>query len=163
MTRTSFRHWNCSWARTADVMGDKWTILILRDAVIGTRTFAAFEKSLGISKSVLSQRLDFLLEEGVMDKMLVGIGSSRAEYVLTEKGRDLFTVIIALGQWGDKWIMGEGNEPWIVVDKKSMKPLKRVSVKTANNREVDLDAITFVAGPGSNKRIREVAKEIQSK
>ena len=161
MTRKSVAHLNCSWAKAAEVLGDKWSILIIRDAFMGARTFSSFEKSFGVSKGVLTQRLEYLVTEGILKKSAIGIGSSRYEYQLTAKGEALYPLLVALGQWGDEWLVGEGKEPWLVVDTKTEKPIKKLAVHAKDNRELAYKDITFRPGPGANDRIREIAEEIQ--
>ncbi|EAQ64184.1 hypothetical protein MED121_01090 [Marinomonas sp. MED121] len=160
MKRKSLEHFNCSWAQAAEAVGDKWSIMIIRDAFYGVKTFSAFVKSIGIAKNILTQRLEHLQKHEIIEKRPVGLGSSRFEYCLTEKGFALFPAIIALGQWGDKWIFGEGKEPLIVVDMESKQPLEQVSVKASDGRKLSLRDITFVAGEGASENTQKTADEI---
>src|SRR5690349_8212710 len=113
--RRRFHDENCSVAQALEVLGDWWTLLIIRDAFLGIRRFADFELHLGISKNVLTKRLGHLVEHGVLERVDAGTHGERYEYVLTSKGKDLITLLTALRQWGDRWIYGEGNEPVRVV------------------------------------------------
>lgn len=101
----------CSIARALSVVGDRWTALIVRDALIGIRRFDEFQSSLGMSRHRLSDRLGRLLEEGVLEKRLYQESPARYEYKLTEKGRDLYPVMLMLGEWGDKWMAGDEGPP----------------------------------------------------
>ena len=92
----------CSVAAALEVVGERWTWLIIRDAFLGLRTFAEFQASLGIARNVLSARLTRLVEDGVFERRLYNERPARYEYRLTEKGRDLFTALNALRQWGDE-------------------------------------------------------------
>ncbi len=103
MKRKPLGHMNCSIAQTLDVVGDPWTLLIVRDALFGTTRFEDFRRSLGIPRATLTTRLDTLVEHGVMDRRRYQERPERHEYVLTEKGRDLRRVMISLLQWGDAW------------------------------------------------------------
>ncbi len=103
MRLTSLADWNCSIARTLDVVGEWWTLLILRDAFRGTRRFDDFQASLGLARSVLTARLSKLTEHGVLERRAYSEHPPRYEYRLTEKGRALFPVIAALIAWGDQW------------------------------------------------------------
>ncbi len=103
-------------------------MLIIRDAFLGVRRFADFEARLGISKNILTRRLAHLVEHGVLERVDAGRHGQRYEYVLSAKGRDLFTVITALRQWGDRWVYGEGNEPLEVLDRRTGRPIPRVRV-----------------------------------
>jgi DNA-binding HxlR family transcriptional regulator len=111
MQLTSLSEWNCSIARTLDVVGEWWTLLILRDAFRGVRRFDDFQASLGMARSVLTARLRKLTESGVLDKRQYSEHPPRYEYQLTEKGRALFPVITALLQWGDDWAAGPAGPP----------------------------------------------------
>jgi DNA-binding HxlR family transcriptional regulator len=91
-----------------DLLGDWWTPLLLRDAMYGVRRFDDFERSLGVSRNVLSQRLTRLVDEGVLDKVAYQDRPARYEYRLTAKGRDLFGVLAALMAWGDRWLAPDG-------------------------------------------------------
>ena len=92
---------NCSLARTLAVVGDRWTLMILRDAFLRVRRFEDFEKSLGIARRVLSERLALLVREGILTKLPYRERPLRYEYRLTEKGIGLFPAIISLVHWGD--------------------------------------------------------------
>lgn len=108
MKRTSFAGWPCSVARSVDLLGDWWTPLVLRDAMYGVRRFDDFERSLGLSRNVLSQRLGRLVDEGLLRKVAYQDRPVRYEYRLTDKGRDFFGVVAALMAWGDRWLAEEG-------------------------------------------------------
>lgn len=145
MTRTSLKERNCSWAQGAEVIGDRWNILIIRDAMKGVSTFSGFEQSIGLSKKVLTQRLDALQDNGVLEKTLNGSDSKRSVYALTEKGRGLFAVIIALGQWGDKWIFGPGNEPVTVVERETGQPLDEVQVSGGGKTNLGIADVALIS------------------
>ena len=95
---------SCPVARGLSVIGDRWTMLVLRDCFQGVRRFDAFQKRLGITRHVLADRLRKLESAGVLERKQYQERPPRYEYRLTEKGRDLWAVIIALKQWGDRWL-----------------------------------------------------------
>jgi DNA-binding HxlR family transcriptional regulator len=101
--RTSFEDMNCSVARTLEVVGEWWSLLIVRDALLGVRRFDDFQQRLGISRNILTQRLQRLVEQGVLDRVPYQDNPPRHEYRLTEKGRDLWLVVTAMRQWGEQW------------------------------------------------------------
>jgi DNA-binding HxlR family transcriptional regulator len=103
MKRTSLSAHPCSIARTLDVAGEWWTPLILRDVAYGVRRFGEIQEDLGISANVLSDRLEALLAEGLLERRLYQRRPERHEYRLTEKGADLIPTLLALMQWGDRW------------------------------------------------------------
>jgi len=115
MRLTSLADWNCSIARTLDVVGEWWTLLILRDAFRGTRRFDDFQESLGLARSVLTARLAKLTEHGVLERHEYSSRPPRYEYRLTEKGLALFPVIAALIRWGDEWAPTPAGPPVVFV------------------------------------------------
>ncbi|WP_055476806.1 winged helix-turn-helix transcriptional regulator [Gordonia sp. HS-NH1] len=108
MRRASFADMNCSIAQTLEIVGEWWTLLIVRDAMFGVTRFDEFSSRLGIARNVLAQRLDTLVEHGVLKKVPYQDNPVRHDYRLTDKGRDLWTVLAALRQWGDKWTATDG-------------------------------------------------------
>jgi DNA-binding HxlR family transcriptional regulator len=103
MKRTSLSDHPCSIARTLDVVGEWWTPLILRDVAYGVRRFGEIQQDLGVSANVLSDRLEGLLAEGILERRLYQQRPERHEYHLSEKGAELIPPLLALMQWGDRW------------------------------------------------------------
>ncbi len=114
MERKSFAGMHCSVAQCLEVVGEWWTMLIVRDAFLGVRRFDDFKARLGISRNVLAQRLARLVDEGVLEKVPYSEHPPRHEYRLTGKGRDLWPVLTAMRQWGDAWAAPDG--PPVVVE-----------------------------------------------
>jgi DNA-binding HxlR family transcriptional regulator len=108
MKRTSVSHMNCSVARTLDIVGEWWTLLIVRNLMFGQRRFEEIQGDLGIARNILSDRLNTLVDAGIVDRVKYMEHPERYEYTLTEKGRDLFQVIAVLMAWGDKWAAPDG-------------------------------------------------------
>jgi DNA-binding HxlR family transcriptional regulator len=102
MLPSDYEGQNCSIARALELVGERWTLLLIRDAFLGVRRFEDFHRSLGVSRNVLSQRLQGLCEEGILEKRLYQEGPERYEYRLTEKGIGLWPVTVALLKWGDR-------------------------------------------------------------
>jgi DNA-binding HxlR family transcriptional regulator len=115
MKRTPLSNQPCSIARTLDVAGEWWTPLILRDVAYGVRRFAALQEDLGISANVLSDRLETLLAEGILERRVYQQRPQRHEYRLTDKGSELVPALLALMQWGDRWTWPGGRGPVSVV------------------------------------------------
>jgi DNA-binding HxlR family transcriptional regulator len=109
--KASFEDMNCSIARSLEVIGEWWTLLILRDAFLGITRFEDWTERLGIARNMLSTRLDTLVEAGVMERQIYDEARDRADYVLTAKGRALWPVLVTIREWGDEWVMEPGNEP----------------------------------------------------
>jgi DNA-binding HxlR family transcriptional regulator len=115
MRLTSLADWNCSIARTLDVIGEWWTLLIVRDAFRGISRFDDFKDSLGLARSVLTARLAKLTDHGVLERRVYSEHPPRYEYHLTEKGRALFPVITTLINWGDQWAAAPAGPPVVLV------------------------------------------------
>jgi DNA-binding HxlR family transcriptional regulator len=143
---------NCSLAQALDVLGDWWTLLVIREAFLGTRRFADFEANLEISKNVLSDRLDRLAEHGVFERIDVGRHGTRYEYALTPKGKDLLTVITALREWGDRWILGEGREPLLVFDRRTGQRVPRLRIRGEDGKPLGARDLEVRMGPGALAR-----------
>ena len=103
----------CSVARSVAVIGDRWTLMILRDLFLGVRRFEDFERRLGISRSIIADRLKTLVDEGVLRREAYQDRPVRHEYRLTDKGLALHPVIMAIVRWGDVHYAGEGGPPLI--------------------------------------------------
>src|ERR1700722_13289231 len=114
MLGSDYKGQNCSIARTLELVGERWTILVLRDAFLGLRRFDQFQHSLGIARNVLTARLDRLVSEGILEKVPYQERPLRHEYRLTEKGLDLWPVIKELLRWGDPHAAPEAG-PAIVI------------------------------------------------
>lgn len=108
MERKTFAEMNCSVAQCLEVVGEWWTMLIIRDLVLGVRRFDEFQERLGISRNVLTQRLARLVDDGVVEKRRYQDHPPRYEYRLTEKGRDLWPILTAMRQWGDRYAAPNG-------------------------------------------------------
>jgi DNA-binding HxlR family transcriptional regulator len=98
----------CSAARALEVVGERWTILIVRDAFLGVRRFDEFQRSLGIARNVLQGRLESLVENGILERVRYQERPERFEYRLTEKGLDLWPVVVSLLAWGDRHMAPDG-------------------------------------------------------
>ena len=109
MQRTSFEDMTCSVAQTLDVVGEWWSLLIVRDAFLGVSRFDDFQAPLGISRNILTRRLSHLVDNGILTRVPYQDHPPRSEYRLTDKGRLLGPVLKALREWGTKYTMGHGR------------------------------------------------------
>lgn len=114
MKKVSFADMHCSVAQALEVIGEWWTLLILRDAFLGITRFDDFATRLGISRNILTARLDTLVEHDVLARVPYDEARGRYDYRLTDKGRALFPVLTALREWGDEWILGKDHAPVVV-------------------------------------------------
>jgi len=141
----------CPVARTADLVGDKWSLLIIRDAFDGIRRFGQFQSSLGVAKNILSARLRALVAAGLMRVEPASDGSSYQEYVLTGKGEDLFDLIIGMRQWGQAHTFEPGEPQTILVNSATGDPVPHLTYTTPGGRPVHASE-TRVLKPGDPQR-----------
>lgn len=134
MRRTSFSDMSCSIARCLEQVGDGWTLLIIREAFFGTRRFGEFQSHLGIAPNVLTARLQGLVQHGILQAMAESENGRVLDYRLTDKGRDLFPIVIALLQWGDRHAPAPEGPPVQVVDRESGRPIALMQVRAEDGR-----------------------------
>jgi DNA-binding HxlR family transcriptional regulator len=150
MSRKRFDAMACSIARTLDLVGDWWTLLIVREAFLGVRHFAGFLDHLGIARNILADRLQKLVANGILSAEPKSVPGRGYEYRLTEKGRDLWGVLTALRLWGDRWIYGAGKEPLIVRERDGGAALRQLIPADAEGRPLDRRRLVALAGPGTS-------------
>ena len=137
MKRTSYADMPCPMAQALERVGEWWSLLILRECFGGVRRFGDFERRLGIAKNVLSARLKHLVEAGVLERRASKEDAREIEYRLTESGKDLAPVLIALAQWGDRWIYG-GKAPVRFVNRHTGAPLADLGLRDDNGERLSL-------------------------
>ena len=145
MLNREYQGQNCSIARALELVGERWTLLIIRDAFLGLRRFDEFQESLGISRNVLTDRLNRLVEEGIFDAVPYGIRQDRYDYQLTRMGLDLHVALVGLRQWGDKYLCDK--PPTLARRKRDRRPLVAALVPKGTIT-VPIREAEFVAGPG---------------
>ncbi len=111
----SVKEMNCSVARTLAVIGERWTMLILREAFLGRHRFDEFQQGTGIARNILSSRLRDLVRDGILDRARSEGDNGRVEYRLTRKGLELYPVLIAMMRWGDTWLSDESGPPMTLI------------------------------------------------
>jgi DNA-binding HxlR family transcriptional regulator len=126
MQRKSLKTERCPVARTLDLIGEWWSLLILRDAFRG--------KNLGLAKNVLSARLRKLVDNDILEIVPASDGSAYHEYVLTEKGNSLYTILVALRQWGEANLFKPGEKYPTLVDRKCSQPVKPLELRSKDGR-----------------------------
>src|SRR4051794_41549318 len=150
MRKASFADMRCSIAQSLEVVGEWWTLLILRDAFLGVRRFDDFVERLGISRNVLTNRLDTLVTTGVLERRPYDEARGRYDYVLTDKGRALWPVMTALRQWGDEWIYGPGNEPLLIEHGNCGSTTTALMVCDTCGETLDARSVRAKPGPGQD-------------
>lgn len=126
----------CPVARALEVLGDRWALMILRDAFDGLRRFSEWQKNLGLAKNILAARLKLLVEAGLLAQQPASDGSAYKEYVLTEQGRAVFPIVIGLRQWGERYLFTEGEPRSQLVDERGQ-GLQTLQVRAEDGRAVE--------------------------
>lgn len=124
----------CPVARALEVLGDRWALMILRDAFDGLRRFSEFQKNLGLAKNILTSRLKLLVESGLLMTQPASDGSAYKEYVLTDKGRSVFPVVVGLRQWGERFLFEAGETRSDLVDGVTGQALEILQVRGQDGR-----------------------------
>jgi len=141
--RRSLKSDTCPMARSLDIVGDQWSLLIIRDAFDGMKRFGEFQQSLGVAKNILSDRLKNLVQEGVLALVPASDGTMYQEYVLTPKGNGLFPVVVGLRHWGEQHLYVRGEAHSVLVERDSGKPVRKLDLRTHDGKPLD-PAGTFV-------------------
>jgi DNA-binding HxlR family transcriptional regulator len=147
--RVSHERAECPVARAADILGDRWSLLIVRDAFDGLSRFGEFQRNLGLAKNILSTRLRTLVSAGVLETVPAADGGAHHEYRLTDRGRELFSLVVALRQWGEEHLFEPGEEHSVLLDVAHEQPLRKLEVQDAEGRPVAASG-AFVRKVGSS-------------
>jgi DNA-binding HxlR family transcriptional regulator len=155
MPRTSFKNIDCPVAQGAELIGDKWKIMILRNAFFGMTRFDDFLQSLNISSKVLSARLAEMVDDGILARETSETDKRAKLYSLTEKGKDLLTFTVSLAQWSERWDQKESIK---FITKSSGKPVERVTLRSASEEEVRHDDIIVAQGRAKSSELSAIRK-----
>jgi DNA-binding HxlR family transcriptional regulator len=139
----------CSIARTLEIVGDRWTLLVIRDVVLGNHRFDQLLTSLGVASNVLTDRLNRLVAEGILERVPYSERPDRFEYRLTEKGRELGPPLLALMQWGDRYV---SDKPPRIARRRSDRSPVSVRLLAADGSIVPSGEVELVPGPGLQAR-----------
>lgn len=145
----------CSIARTLEVIGDRWSLLILRDAFKGVRRFDDLQRDLGIARNILTDRLQKLVDHGVLSRTPYQARPVRYEYRLTPKGRDLSPALVALMRWGDKWLAEDGRPPLVLAHKTCGEPVDQSFICWSCDETVTPSGLRGRPGPGADLSQRQ--------
>jgi DNA-binding HxlR family transcriptional regulator len=155
--RTSHKRASCPVARPLDAIGDWWSLLIIRDIFDGLHRFGEFQKNLGLAKNILAARLRNLVKHGILDTVPASDGSPYQEYVLTEKGRGLFPLLVALRQWGEDFFFAPEESRVLLVDKKRHLPVRKLELRAQDGRvlgpeDTIVSKVASAAGAGKRSK-----------
>jgi DNA-binding HxlR family transcriptional regulator len=148
VTRTSTADWPCTIARSIDLLGEGWTLLVMRQACLGTRRFEDFQRSLGIGRNILTLRLNRLVDEGLLRRVEYQERPVRHEYRLTEKGRDVYPILAAMAAYGDKWLVGDEGTPLVLHHTACDHDMVAVVTCSACAKPLDVRQVQARKGPG---------------
>ncbi|BDG70313.1 winged helix-turn-helix transcriptional regulator [Roseomonas fluvialis] len=151
MPRIDFARMRCPVARAMAILGERWTILLLREAFAGTTRFDAFERNLGIAPNILSARLAALVRHGLLERRPEG---GRHAYHLTDRGRDAFPLYLAIRDWGARHLSGPEGPPTIMVDLATGAPVPAPAPRRADGSAIRPEDVRILPGPGANEAIR---------
>ncbi len=154
--RKSLKSDACPMARALDVVGDQWSLLIVRDAFDGMKRFGEFQQSLGVAKNILADRLKRLVQEGVLALVPASDGTLYQEYVLTPKGSGLFPVVVGLRHWGEAHLYAKGEAHSVLVERGSGRPVPKIALHTHDGKPLRA-ADTLVKKLPARKTARRAA------
>ncbi|WP_112801428.1 winged helix-turn-helix transcriptional regulator [Rhizobium sp. SYY.PMSO] len=146
VARKSLKGDYCPSARSLDVIGDWWSLLIVRDAFDGLTRFGEFQKSLGIAKNILTERLRSLVASGILELAPASEGGARMEYRLTAMGKDLFPVMVALRQFGERHLFAPAEDHSLLVDRASGQPVQ-LEIRAQDGRRIGPDEALILKVP----------------
>lgn len=157
MGRTDFSRMRCPVARSMAVLGERWAMLVLREAFYGTTRFDAFERNLGIAPNILAARLRDLTGHGLLERVPLAEASgpgARHEYRLTEKGRDFFPAYLALKAWADRWMTGPEGPPVVLEEAATGQPVRPAVTLSAAGTPLRPEDVRVLPGPGAGRAAR---------
>ena len=160
MPRTSFKNIDCPVAQGAELIGDKWKIMILRNAFFGMTRFDDFLQSLNISSKVLSARLAEMVDDGILARETSETDKRAKLYSLTEKGKDLLTFTVSLAQWSERWDQKESIK---FITKSSGKLVERVTLRSASGEKVRHDDVVVAQGRAKSSELSAIRKIIANR
>ena len=152
--RTSLEGDDCPVARSLDAIGDWWSLLIIRDALVGRRRFGEFQKSLGLAKNILTVRLRTLVDRDILEMAPASDGSAYQEYLLTPKGRGVFPILVALRQWSEEFDDHPEQIATILVDKEKGRPVRKLELRSQDGRLLMAADTALKPRPGSKNGSR---------
>lgn len=156
MTRQSFADVDCGVAQAVQQLGDKWSLVILRDAFNGVTRFDQFAHHLGVATNVLASRLQALVEADILLRRPVPGDGRAVEYKLTPKGLELFPLIVFLHQWGERWMPKPGGARARLVDRRTLRPVSPVRVQDADGLPLTARDTQFRQGRGGSAVMQQL-------
>ena len=156
MQRKSFTGMNCSIARSLDQVGEWWSLLIVRECMQGSKRFDEFQTNLGIARNILTTRLEKLVEAGIIERFPLEDRANTDGYRLTQKGEELYPVLVALLQWGDRWLAVDGKPPLVLTEAETGDPIETITLHGKSGKPLSYRQIRFNPGPGATERTQMI-------
>ncbi len=150
-------------ARSADVLGDSWNLLIIRQACIGTRRFDEFKSALGIGRNILTNHLTQLVDQGLLARVPYQERPLRHEYRLTDKGREVYPILTAMAAWGDRWLVGPEGTPLVLHHLACGHDMHAEVVCNECHQPIDVRQTTGKPGPGFPKTTKQRSPSLPKK
>ena len=157
MLRRDYPDQNCSIAKSLELIGERWTLLIVRDVMNGNRRFGELQSSLGVARNVLSARLQRMVDEEILERRAYQESPPRYEYLLTEKGLDLWPALIALLNWGDRYSAGPEGPPKLIVHKECGGQVSERGICESCGKLLHARDARQVPGPGRERALADEA------
>lgn len=148
MKRTDTSGWPCTIARSVDVLGDHWNLLLIRQACLGIRRFEDFQRSLSIGRNILTIRLNRLVHEGLLQRVEYQHSPPRHEYRLTQKGREVYPILAAMAAWGERWLTGPEGTPLVLHHTPCDHDMHATVVCSECSEALDVRQVRARLGPG---------------
>jgi DNA-binding HxlR family transcriptional regulator len=161
MKRENVDSLNCSLANTLNLIGEWWTILIMREAIYGNRRFDDFQQQLGIARNILTDRLNKLCDSGILERIPVKEGAKRHEYKITPMGRDLYPALIALTQWGDRWLHPSDGVPIKFIERATGEEIADIAISSKDGRKLHERDLAMIPGPGATEETKERLRQMR--
>ncbi len=152
MLGNDYENQMCSVAGALEVVGERWSLLIVRDVMLGLHRFDQLQESLGIARNVLQKRLERLLSQGVLERRLYQERPARYEYRLTEKGLDLWPAMVALMKWGDKYTATEAGPPVLLEHRGCGGAVDEHRICAVCSARLSVRDVVAILGPGASPR-----------
>lgn len=152
---------DCPIAGMINIFGDRWTLLIIREAFYGATRFSEFERHTQIAKNILSDRLANLVKDEIFQKSDIGEKGTRYAYTLTDKGRSLLPILVAMYQWGNQYLYKDAQAPVTLMNRENGQSIKQLRVEGSDNRVLGLDDIIVVANQNASDATRSRLAQIR--
>lgn len=162
MSKSSFADMNCPIAQTLEQVGEWWTFVILRNAFCGMSRFQDFQQHLGISTSILTQRLNRLVDSAILLRLPSPDDGRVVHYQLTAKGRSLYPILAAMTLWGEQWAPNPAGPRLTMVERATGQPVAGVAILSQDGRKLPPDQLDTVAGPGADEKTHTLIRMRQA-